>query len=305
MSDDSRKNEELEELFSGKTFNMEQEKTIFRDAKRKSYLRIGAISFGIGILFIILIVLVKLQVAPYLLARRIVQVENQYEVQGANLHLSSWNESRNFGTGSAVAARYKLVEGVPVYEGTVKVPGNNRYQIVREEVDIDWLDNQYRPGYTPYGSKVMQFLWPQAEYEKQIMDFDKVKKLRTGEAAELGISFDRAYSYAEIKSMLPENVDLVWCWVDVPEGESDGTKVSDRGLVQDEADVYGFSIEDNVEEAMIRFSKIMQSDMKKEITADSKSLAGIVVTGSRDELMQVENLPYVRAASLGAVVSIY
>lgn len=310
MSDNTDKNRELEELFSGGNFDREQEQQIFKDAKRKSYLRIGAISSLIGIILIVLLVLVKMQTAPYLVARRIAKVENQYAIQGANLHLSAWNEQRDLSSKTSSAVRYKLVEGIPVFEGTVNVPGNNWYQTVQRSSGTDWLSNQYEDLYTPYGSKVMQFLWPQARYEKSVMDFDRIRNLREGEAAELGISFDKAYSYEEIKGLLPENIDLVWCWVDVLEGDASGAEVEERGLIEEEGDVFGFAVEahheeSDVKQSMADFSESMKKDMKQEIDVGSKSLAGVVVTGSSEELLQLENQFYVRAASLGAVVTIY
>lgn len=304
------KNKELEDLFSGDLSDSGQEQSVLLEARRKSYFRIGMVSALIGIILIVLLVLVKMQAAPYLTARRIVKVEEQYAVQGANLHLSAWNENRDIFSGISSAVRYKLVEGIPVFEGTVNVPGNNWYQIVQKEGSTDWLSNQYQELYTPYGSKVMQFLWPQAEYEGQVMDFDKVNKLRTGEAAELGLSFDKAYSYEEIKSMLPDNVDLVWCWVDILDGDASGAEVDGRGLIQQEGHVFGFSIteglkEEDVVQSMARFSERMKEDMRREVSVSSRNLAGVVVTGSREELMELENQPYVRGASLGAVVSVY
>lgn len=302
MKEERDNNVELEELFSYDGFSPEQERMVLLSARRKSRLRIGVISFGIGILLVVLLALLKIQVTPYIMSRQIVKVSSQYDVQGANLHLSDWNQSYRLNSSFAEAVRYKMVEGIPVYEGTVRIPGNQGYPMVRADVSEDWIENQYEDTYTAYGSKVMLFLWPQGEYERSIMDFDKIEKLRDGEAAELGISFDKAYSYEEITAMLPEHIDLAWVWVDLLDGNADGAMVDGRGLVEEEADIYGFSADESkLDYAMEYFEELTG----KAVSRDGKHLAGMVVTGTKEELMELQDQPYVKAASMGAVVSIY
>ncbi|MEG1741892.1 MAG: anti sigma factor C-terminal domain-containing protein [Acetivibrio sp.] len=298
---DTNKEEELNELFSEEIFDAPMEHDLFREAKQKSYLRIALTSFLVGTLMVFLAILVVIQLRPHLLNKQIIKVSDQYSVQGANLHVGSWTSTYKLGDTFATAPRYKLVEGIPVFEGTLRVPGTDVYPTFQKNVSDDWLKNQYQTVYTTYGSKVMQFLWPQGNYEGSILEFEKVDLLREGEVAEFGISFDQTYSYQEVLAMLPKGVDLAWCWVDTLHGDSNGAEADGCGLIQDESELYGFSATDSLPQSMELFGEITGIP----VTKDSKNLAGMVVTGNKEELSLLKNKSFVRSASLGAVVTVY
>ena len=70
----------LNELFD---FESVEEENIINRAKRKSYIKIIAISFGISVLVLVLGVTAKLQITPYILTNKIVALESYYDLIGA------------------------------------------------------------------------------------------------------------------------------------------------------------------------------------------------------------------------------
>lgn len=296
----------LNDLFFFNESGENTESLLLKQAKRKSYIRIALVSVAVGLLLLVTAALLKIQLTPYMLHNQILKVEQYYELNGANLHIGEWTENYKLWGSSAHAVRYRIVEGIPVYEGEVTVSENDYSRIpsMAKQVDTDWLINQYESEYSLYGSKLMQFLQPGVSYEKEIMDFDQVSQLRDGEAAELGISFERLYSLDEVQEMLPEGVSLIWCWVDTLGEDLQGAVIDGRGLVRNTDDVFGFTVIDDQGNVKENPADDFNDGSGEKIDGGSKRLGGVVVTGSRESLAQLADASYVRAASLGAVVTV-
>ncbi|OHX51294.1 hypothetical protein [Planococcus faecalis] len=87
-----KKKDELDELFAFE--NNKQD--LVAEAKRKSTVRMTFISGLVSLFVLILIVLIKLQVTPWLLDRELAAQEVYFDVYGANLFIGPWKSRFDF-----------------------------------------------------------------------------------------------------------------------------------------------------------------------------------------------------------------
>ena len=118
------KEHEIDRFFDSKI----NETDLIKSARRKSYLRIAGISFLISILVFILLILLKIQLTPYLIHNKIVAKELYYEIYGANSYVGVWAEDYRLIGSSATAPKYKLLNGRPVQIGEISL--NNSDNII-------------------------------------------------------------------------------------------------------------------------------------------------------------------------------
>lgn len=307
-------NDELDNLFSFE----KNEKNLITKAKRKSTIRMAYISGLVSLLVLTLIVLVKLQVTPWLLNKELIAQETYYEVHGANLFVGPWEESIRIIGSKATAPQYKLLNGRPVYRGEISNDS--------DEFEVHLSPNEYET-YGYLGGKVMNFIHPEVKINQVPNELKNIDAFRDHQMIEMGLSFDRAYSLDEVKAMLPKDLPLQWAWIDVySDEEVDSLQASESpSNVFMENEVIGFSmvdetgitLEDPVKEFMesVMYGKNHMGPYKKDMKTLYETLSkqgkvdetnikviGAVVVGEKETLKQIQNEPSIRASSVGAVV---
>lgn len=307
-------NHELDDLFSFE----KNEKNLITKAKRKSTIRMACISGLVSLLVLTLIVLVKLQVTPWLLNKELIAQETYYEVYGANLFVGPWEESIQIIGSKATAPQYKLLDGRPVYRGSISNDS--------DKFEVHLSPNEYET-YRYLGGKVMNFIHPKVKINPVPNELKNIDVFRDHQMIEMGLSFDRAYSLDEVKAMLPKDLPLQWAWVDVySDEEVDSLQTSESPAnVFMENEVIGFSmvdetgitLENPVKEFMesVMYGKNhmgpYKRDMKTlyetlskqgEVDETNIKIIGAVVVGEKETLKQIQNESSIRASSTGAVV---
>ncbi|MEG2199277.1 MAG: anti sigma factor C-terminal domain-containing protein [Anaerovorax sp.] len=302
----------------------EKEKENFKRAKRKSTLKMVTISGLVLVVVIVLSCVLKMQITPYLVHDDIGQKENYYRIYGANSYLSVWEESYQLIGSEASSIQYRLIEGIPVYEGRLTLKSSEVKPSISGGNDTDWQKNQYEETYYLSGNKAMQFFAPELEYPTYMNDFSMLKNMGTEKRAELAISFDRDYTVKEIEKMLPHDVHLVWNWVK-PVKEENRKETLKYVYLGDE--ISGFPMNDKVGNPLkdpvenfkenLRIATREGGENKREFTEMYEQLggetmsektvkiSGIVVTGRPKDLAGLEGKSFVKGASLGAVVDQY
>ncbi|WP_188074765.1 anti sigma factor C-terminal domain-containing protein [Planococcus sp. ANT_H30] len=306
-----KKKDELDELFAFE--NNKQD--LVAEAKRKSTVRMTFISGLVSLFVLILIVLIKLQVTPWLLDRELAAQEVYFDVYGANLFIGPWEESIRLLDSEATAPQYKLVDGQPVYLGEISNSSRNR--------EVYLSPNDYET-YNYSGEKVMNFIHPATSITHVPMDVMKLDMFNDQQKIEMGISFDQPYSLSEVEAMLPEESVLQWAWVDVYTDEE--VKGNEPARVFTENEVIGFSMVDEagtvLESPVEKFMESVvygknhrgpykqgmeeiyeQLKQKDEVEETTIKIVGAVVVGKKEELQQFQNEPRVRASSIGAVIN--
>jgi hypothetical protein len=179
----------------------------------------------------------------------------------------------------------------------------------------------------------MMFYIPEINYNEKILnDLPSLSEMDPGKLVEMGISFDKSYSFEEVKSMLPEGLKQVWYWVDTYNNKDrykpykDGNGNMSYVIPEEARSIFGFGARWDSDHAEANdFIKSLQNGLmqkgkyyseysriydylkrdKTEPDANDVRIIGVVVTGTAEQLKSLTNKAFVRGAVLGAVVDKY
>lgn len=198
------------------------------------------------------------------------------------------------------------------------------------------LQNQH---YNELGQREMVFFYPFLQYKTYRNDLALLDDIGEDKIMEVALSFDQGYTFDEVQSMISNNVTLTWLWVDDVNEDTDDFQykyVDENGevivlgnLLRSEHFVYGLSLldenGDKKEEPVLRFigaieanqqfKAIWQGEFKRlyetlsgedgQLTADDLQYYGAVVTGDAQTLSQLNDLPFIKASSIGVITDKY
>lgn len=296
-------------------------------AKRKSYFRITGVSFLVSIFVLLLLILLKLQLTPYFMNQKMAAQELYYEIYGANIYTGFWTEDYKLFNSSAIAPKYKLLNGKPVYLGEVS------FDSAPIEITIG---NSEFAQFSYKGNRVMNFFHPSLQYAEYTNDLNELNKVNDGKWIEMALSFDQPYTYQEVVAMLPKDVTLQWSWVDTYSAEEiEAMKASNNenaeypATILREHDVAGFpSISkagENIKDPVDSFITTLELALSKggsykenfeymynvlkndqdSLTDKNVKIIGAVVVGDKQQLTSLIDQPYIQASSFGASVDQY
>ncbi len=166
----------------------------------------------------------------------------------------------------------------------------------------------------PNGQREMLFYVPKYKYKLYANDFDMIKKYPNDKYMEMAISLNKNYTLKEVQKMLPTSTHQTWYWVD-----NYGKSTGYRNNPENGRWLLGISKPSPQLGAKLTTTKIKTeadflNELQKTDPGEVKNLKnrqkngliiGVVVTGTKEELLSLKNKPYVKAASLGAVVDKY
>ena len=302
------------------------EKDLIKSAKRKSYFRMTGVSFLVSICVLTLLILLKIQLTPYYMGQKMTAKELYYEIYGANIYTGAWTERYKLVGSSAIAPKYKLLNGKPVHLGEVS------YDTPDIEVTVGASElTQF--SYT--GDRVMNFFHPSLQYRSYKNDLSKLDRVNDGKLIELALSFNKAYTYKEVVAMLPADVSLQWNWVNAYSAEElEGLKDISNAPSKDPAilkeyEVAGFpsiskggeAIQDPtntfIETLDLAIEKggsykedfeHLYNTMKEDdasLTEKQIGIIGVVVVGNKQQLQSLIDKNYIKASSFGAIIDQY
>lgn len=317
-----KEDHEIDRFFDS-TFNDED---LIKSVKRKSYFRMTGVSFLVSICVLILLVLLKIQLTPYLMNQKMVAKELYYEIYGANIYTGTWWEQYKLVGSSATAPKYKLLNGKLVNVGEVSLDTPN--------IEISIGNSEFEQ-YSYGGNRVMNFFHPSLQYQKYADDLNELNKVNDGKLIEMAISFDQAYTYKEVVSMLPHDVSLQWNWVDTYSTEEiDGLKdpsptESGNLIPLKEHEVAGFPtisktgeqiknpIHSFISSLDLAISKggtykeefeHIHNVLKKDhtsLTNKNIKIIGVVVVGDKQQLQALRDEKYIKSSSFGTIIDRY
>lgn len=302
--------------FFDDTFNNED---LIKKAKRKGNFRITGISLFVSICVLILIILLKLQLTPFLMHKKIVEKELYYELYGANVYTGPWEENYKLVGSTATAPKYKLLDGNLVNLGDVSLTSS----VIETTVGKSKFEQ-----FSYDGHRVMNFFHPALNYSSYVNDLDKLAEVNDGKLIEMGISFDKSYSYDEVVEMLPRGVKLQWNWVNTFSQDELNT-INETNEENKEyatnfkaSEVLGFptiakdgeQIENPVESfiSTVNDASDQGGSYKEEFEVIHSSIknkkvqiVGVVVVGDKQQLVTLKNKNYIKSSSFGAIVDEY
>ncbi len=316
-----KEDHELDRLFDSTTNDTD----LIKSAKRKSYFRMTGVSFLVSICVLILLILLKIQLTPYLMSQKIIAQELYHDIYGANIYTGTWMENYKLLGSTATAPKYKLLNGKPVNLGEISLDKTTEITIGNSELEQ----------FSYSGNRVMNFFHPSLPYQEYANDLNKLNKVSDGKLIEMALSFDRSYSYKEVVSMLPKDVSLQWNWVNTfSRAELEGLKESNRTNIKypdifNENEVAGFpsiakdgeQIKDPVNSFITTLDYALSKggsykDEFKDIhnvlknnhsslTNENIEIIGVVVVGDKQQLQSLKNKNFIKSSSFGAIVDEY
>lgn len=215
MNDDQK----LTETFD---FNSSEPKKVLQKAKVYTLVRTVAVS-----LLVFLLLGAVVMIANAMLLNRIADKELIGEylfdlVARPNTYMTHNQVNDGFLVGEAEYVAFRLVGNRPVYNGTYKIKyqiipivqdiyGTGRGQLI--QIENENVANEFA-FYNKVGHREMKFYHPYIEYETCPNDLALLEEIGEDKYIEMALSFDRDYSLEEVQAMLPDEMKLVWYWVD-------------------------------------------------------------------------------------------
>ncbi|GEB77721.1 anti sigma factor C-terminal domain-containing protein [Sporolactobacillus inulinus] len=302
--------DELKNVFDDKSL-----KKSLKKAKRITLLRTLLISAGVCILLFIGV----FQVNRWWIGKKGDEVASQLIKEDAIMKAPNTivnAETVDIGLFQGTIKRdvYKVIENKVIPWETQEVYfGLSGFQSTSFSSQSTQID-QTTEVHLPSGDGEMLFYVPQFKYRKYANDLSKIKEYPQDKYIEMGISFNKGYSLREIKQRLPKSVHPTWYWVNDYPIKSDfrDSPESGQGLfgISNPSSKLGQTLtSSNVKtesDFLNHLKQVDHSDYKmiKKRQRDGL-IIGVVVTGTKDGLSVLQEQPYVRATSLGAVVDKY
>lgn len=267
-------------------------------------------------------------------------------ISGPNQYFSGTTGEDGFLSGKTEYNIYKVIEGIPIPWITKKSVYNvfpflpianiggsaNGLIISLPDPDMIRENYEYTRSYNGLnGQRLMAFYIPDVNYNDKVLnDLSELQRMDQKKLVEMAISFDKSYSLAEVKAMIPSELTQVWYWVDTydnkkyfePFKDGSGNLIYANPLLENEVFGFGILLEgppinekdfiSSLEQGLkgkyeYEFNRIydyLRGEKDKPSETDIRIL-GVVLTGNAKELQILKDQSYVRGAVLGAVVDKY
>jgi hypothetical protein len=297
---------------------------IERQAKSKSILRTILISTIAVIVLGTIMIIGNAQIVNR--AHNEAMQENQllYKISQPNVKHSGATFDYGILSGSYTYHKYKVIENKIVPWGeeqqTFNALGHNNPSTVFDNSRVGETEKEYR-NYNPInGQRSMLFYHPWFDYVTMQNDLSLIHTAPEDAVMEVALSFDQPYSVDEVQAFFPLQKKITWYWAN---NYTQNYKKQFKGLIDSgdtAANVFGFhaTTEDwegskaQTEQDYIKLLKELKnsggySDIVDGLltSADQNEkeglILGVVITGTKEELLTLEQDNYIRAISLGAV----
>jgi hypothetical protein len=199
--------------------------------------------------------------------------------------------------------------------------------------------------YNELGQREMVFFYPFLDYPNYKNDLQLLESISSTKVMEMALSFDKDYTMDEVKNIIPQNVTLAWYWLDdLDEQEKEDSKprteeqqnpdgttyiVDYPPRLRSERTVYGIKAYDPngisreepeqhfiwaLKNGMVydtrfksEFERVFQNiaGEDKEITKEDFRVFGAVVTGNAESLKNLQDMPFIKASSIGVITDKY
>lgn len=277
---------------------LEQEQLV-QHARKKSRRKIVVTS--ILTIFVVLTIFgaLKWQLTAYHLHKQAVKEEVKEELYGGNRYMSPIENTVGLFTATSEAYRYALLNGKPVGAMYVALPYERSHS---------YFEPRPFERYRVTGEKVMLWYHPETNYPSV------PKELPQYAYQEVALSFDDTYTLGEVMDDLPEGVTARWGWISIQKLNDE----EEEGLENDDA--LGIALYnkggEKYEDALMQFQESLALLLERDRTyfeelkdvqerlngiqrTEDVPVIGLVVEGKKEDLQQLQTIPYVRAMSTG------
>lgn len=249
------------------------------------------------------------------------------KLSSPNSYISETRDSRGFLGGET---QYKVskdmkIKPIVIEEGQYQFglfPTQTISRGMSGEIGDDGKD--WSVSFKENGWADLLFFHPEIQYKEYKDDSGRLEEIEGNQIFELALSFDRPYNYRELPIKFFPGVN--WLWVDsyhneeLKEMKEEVAMNSWHSSFIREEDALGFPIRDlssrgiydrNYQEFLERLKSSFYEghhrayDRLKDQKTDDLEILGMVVYGTKEELLPLANRDYVQAISLGGVIENY
>ena len=309
-----------EDFDMDRLFDPASNEGLVKKAKRKSTIRMVLTSSFALICGVILIILLNLLLMPYYMDKKMLEQELYYDLTGANTFIGNWQAENKLIGSSANAPVYKLIGERPVFVADASLSSAERNRKLQPFEGSN---------YTYTGERMMKFYHPSMTYEEYPNDLELLDEVDENQWIEIALSFDQLYDMDSVREMLPSDVNWQWSWVDTWSKEEKELLANEVIEPTNEFQAIGFTMQnesgeritqpdamfiENLQLAMKKggpykqqFKEIYESIAreKENVSVQQLALAGVVVTGTKEQLANLLNQPTIKASSFGVIVDEY
>jgi hypothetical protein len=235
-------------------------------------------------------------------------------------------------SGSYTYHKYKIIENRIIPWGqemrTFNAIGHNNKSsaiAVYDEVGVGKKGEEYRHYNTTNGQRAMHFYHPWFEYTAIHNDLDLIQNAPNDAVMEVAVSFEQPYTVSEVQGFFNLNSKITWYWVN-EFNQNDKNQLQGLNSTGTTAsNVYGFNVNtlkgegdivaQNEEDFLATLEELKGTgnyDFIIDRLLDSVNqnlkegiIIGVVVTGTKEELLKLKGEKHIRAISLGAVAREY
>lgn len=305
---------------------------LFDEKKIKKAVRRGKMKTIITVIIISILVFVVLNIANYAISanyseKAFKQWDAYVQLSTPNGYISETVESRgllggvsNYEISKDFKIKSVVIERKQYSFGLLPSVLTSRYSGGK----IGGRDKDWHFDYKENGWREMMFFHPNVSYKKYKNDEEQIERMQGDKIYEVALSFDRPYKPGEIFVQLPE---MTWFWIDTYSSEQvnvfqqeakeyDGSSTFIR-----EYDALGFSInrpyisihdlegdyEEFLELLHISISEDHQNafNKMKDVKLEDVGILGVVVYGTKAEIVEILKEPMIKASSIGGVIENY
>ncbi|MNT05423.1 hypothetical protein D3C72_1400420 [compost metagenome] len=304
---------------------------MFRKARWKSILRNTLISAVVCIVLFLGGFILNHQLANKVGWDAYTPIELNKRITGPNLYVDHPQFHYSLLGGTLEYQEFKIIENrvIPwddhslkynVFQGeaTVLLGSSMGVQVKEDGQDRYYNDRS--------GERQMLFYHPAMRYDHYLNDLPLLNKMRDDQYIEMGLSFNKGYTLSQVEQMLPQGTHATWYWAD-SYNEDDLKHLKFKAEPERAEELHGFQayserLSDSTErttedqflkdiQTVIDSSNAYYSKQATHVLAAVKShqqsgmIIGVVVTGTKDQLKALQQLPFIKAATLGATVDMY
>lgn len=322
--------EKLRELFETNKNDKNDFNNMVKRAKFFSIIRTVIVSFMIFVIIGFVLLMSNTTILNRMSNEKTKKLYELSSISMPNTYVGAVQNNDRIMVGDIEYVRYRFLGNKVITDGTYKegytyMPLINGLYGNTGDYLLDQTDkSKVRTSYNKVGRPIMEFYYPTIQYENYKNDLGKLDEVDENKLAEISLSFDKDYTIDEVKNILPKEVTLNWCWVDViPDN-----MMPDSQIPINEFRVYGFKALDNQGNPIINpetdfINTIMRkkesgelkgdyfniynilNNGKGEITKEDLKIIGVVVSGDVESLKSLKTKNFIKASTMGAIADKY
>lgn len=319
--DNELKDNQLEQIFDEDKLDEAK-----KGGKQKSTGKYIFSSIAIAVLVFIIINIGNAILVLYMSNQTYQSMDVYIKLTIPNGYISSSVDTFSFLGGRSNYTISRNVDGKPVILENRVMPFGLLPQLImtRERGSGGQVTGQWPTNYWEYGYNMMFFFHPDIAYKEYKNDLVKLSEVSDNKVIELGLSFDKPYTISDISKILP-NVKINWYWVnaitkeDFEQYKKEAREYDARSSFIPEYNSLGVSMEPNTTDDYFASSynsflynlKVSNNPKFLELLntlntngyadASKVPILGVIVTGTKSELLALKGNPYIKASSFGVI----